>query len=140
MKKIFTLLFCTAILSSAFAQDDGHGWNDRNRFYHNHGEYNRHRDFDRDHDGGRFHISFFVYQNNRYHYNEKDQLIARISSSYDYQIQQVINDWSLSPREKRYEVGNLQAQKAHEINNIYAQCGDNVAYPNRDRGYDNQDY
>ena len=142
MKKIFTLLFCTAIISSAFAQDGRHDWNDRDRGYHDHDEYYRHRDDDHDRDRGKFHISFFVYQNNRYRYDERDQLIARISSNYDYQIQQVINDWSLSPREKRYEVGNLQVQKAQEINNIYAQCGDNAVYPGQyrhNRQYDDDD-
>ena len=140
MKKIFTLLFCTAIISSAFAQDGRHDWNNRNNFYHDHGEYNRHRDYDHDRDGRAPRVSFFVYQNSRYRYDERDELIARISSSYDYQIQQVINDWSLSPREKRYEVGNLQTQKAQEINNIYAQCGDNVVYTNQDRRYDRHNY
>ena len=140
MKKIFTLLFCTALISSAFAQGGRHDWNDRDRVYHDRDEYNRHHDYDHDRDRGRFHISFFVYQNNRYRYDERDQLIARISSNYDYQIQQVINDWSLSPREKRYEVGNLQVQKAQEINNIYAQCGDNAVYPGQDRYYDHRDY
>jgi hypothetical protein len=140
MKKIFTLLFCTALISSAFAQDGRHDWNDRDRGYHDRDEYNRRHDYDHDRDRGRFHISFFVYQNNRYRYDERDQLIARISSNYDYQIQQVINDWSLSPREKRCEVGNLQIQKAQEINNIYAQCGANAVYPGQDRYYDHHDY
>ena len=140
MKKIFTLLFCTAIISSAFAQEGRHDRDDRDRGYRDHDEYSRHRDDDHDRDRGRFRISFFVYQNNQYRYDERDQLIARISSNYDYQIQQVINDWSLSPREKRYEVGNLQAQKAQEINNIYAQCGDNAVYPSQDRYYDHHDY
>ncbi len=140
MKKIFTLLFCTAIISSAFAQDGRHDRNDRERGYHDHDEYYRHHDDDHDRDRGRFHISFFVYQNNRYRYDERDQLIARISSNYDYQIQQIINDWSLSPREKRYEVGNLQVQKAQEINNVYSQSGDDMAYPQQDRRFDSRDY
>ncbi len=140
MKIFFTLLFCTAIMSSAFAQDDRYEWNNRNWSYHDHNGYNRHGDYYHDRDKRGFHISFFVYQNNRYRYNERDELIARISFNYDYQIQQVINDWSLGPREKRYEIGNLRAQKAREINNIYTQCGDDVVYPNGNRRYDHHDY
>lgn len=139
MKKIFTLLFCTAIISSAFAQDDHRDWNNRNNTYRDHDEYSQHHDYDHDRDRRGFHINFFVYQNNRYRFGQRDELIARISSNYDYQVQQVINDWSLSPREKRYGIRSLQAQKAQEINNIYAQCGDDTVYPDQYRHHEHHD-
>src|ERR1019366_4120857 len=133
MKKIFTLLFCTAIISSAFAQDDHRDWNYGNNMYRDHDQYRQHHEYNHDRRG--FNIHFFVYQNNRYRFEQRDELIARISSNYDYQIRQVINDWSLSPREKRYSILDLQAQKAQEINNIYAQCGNKTVYPDQYKHY-----
>jgi hypothetical protein len=134
-------LFCTAIISSAFAQDDHREWNYRNNIYrdHDHDEYGREHEYGHHHDRRRFNINFFVYQNNRYRFEQRDELIARVSSNYDYQIQQVINDWSLSPREKRYSVRDLEAQKAQEINNIYAQCGNEAVYPGQYRHYRHHD-
>lgn len=121
MKKIFTLLFCIAIISSAFAQEENHDWRySNNNSYGYHNSYRDHHDHD-----GRFRINFFIYRNNQYRFEQKDELIARISSRYDYQIQQVANDYSLRPHEKRREIRNLQAQKEREINNITAQCNDN---------------
>jgi len=80
-----------------------------------------------------------VYQNNRYRFEQRDELIARVSANYDYQIQQVINDWSLSPREKRCSIRDLEAQKAQEINNIYAQCGNEAVYPDQYRHHEHHD-
>ena|ERR1700687_1902550 len=141
MKKIFTLLFCTAIISSAYAQDDHRDWNYKNDIYrnYNHDEYSWHHEYSHDHDRGRFSINFFVYQNNRYRFEQRNELIARVSSNYDYQIQQVINDWSFSPREKRCSIQDLEAQKAREINNIYAQCGNEAVYPNQYRHHEHHD-
>ena len=139
MKKIFTLLFCTAIISSAFAQDDHRDRNYRNDMYRDrdHGGYGGHHDHD--YNRKRFSINFFVYQNNKYRFEQRDELIARVSSNYDYKIQCVINDWSLSPREKRYSIRDLEAQKAQEINNIYAQCGNEPVYPDQYRQYRHHD-
>jgi hypothetical protein len=81
-----------------------------------------------------------LYQNNRYRFDQRDQLIARISSNYDYQIQQGINDWSLNPLEKRHDVRSLEAQKTQEINNVYAHCGNEVVYPNQYRHHDHHDH
>ncbi|MEO8862308.1 MAG: hypothetical protein ABI358_12835 [Ginsengibacter sp.] len=125
MKKIFTLLLCTAILSSAFAQSDRHDGNDRDNFYRNHDQYREHHDlgYERDHDRDRrgFGFNYFVYQNNRYQFGQRDGLVQRVSYTYDYRVQQVINDWSLNPREKRYAIRNLRYQQAQEIANINAQ-------------------
>ncbi len=129
MKKIFTLLFCTAILSSAFAQYDRHDRNDHDEYREHqdrdHDEYHehQHRDHDREHDRDRrgFGSDYFVYQNNRYQFGQRDELVQRISYKYEYSVQQVINDWSLSPREKRYAIRNLRYQQAQEIANIDGQ-------------------
>ena len=125
MKKIFTLLFSTAIISSAFAQDDHRDWNNGD-----HDGYREHH-YDRRYDDN----NFFVYQNNRYWLNQRDEVIERISASYDYQIREVIHDWSLNPWQKRHEIRELQEQRAQEINNIYDQCNNAVTYPDRYRGH-----
>jgi hypothetical protein len=140
MKKIFTLLFCTAIISSAFA--DGHR-GDRDRSF---GFISpRHQEFrqpDRrnwnegyqPHTGGFFrpavegfrpalHVNFIVYGNNQYGLDQRDAVIAQITSDYNYQAQQVVNDYNLSPDEKDYQINNLQAQEQQAIDNIYSQCG-----------------
>jgi hypothetical protein len=133
MKKIFTLLFCTAIISSAFAQDDHRDWSYENNGYRDHYGYLEHRDFD--HDRGRLNTNYFTYQNYRYNLNQKEEVIARISSNFDYQIQAVMDDCSLRPWEKRHDIRDLQAQKAAEINNIYSQCGNDAGYPVQYRRY-----
>lgn len=131
MKKIFTLLICTAVLSSAFAQYDHHGENDHDNFHreldeyheqHDRDHYDRDHDRDYDHDRRGFRFNYFVYQNNRYQFAQRDELIQRVSYRYDYRVQQVINDWSLSPREKRYAIRNLRYQQAQEIADINTQC------------------
>ncbi len=136
MKKIFTFLFCSAIFSSAFAQYDRHEGNDQDNFYREHQgdheqldrehqEYHEQldREHDREHDRDRrgFGFNYFVYQNNRYQFGQRDELVQRISYRYDYRVQQIINDWSISPREKRYAIRNLRYQQAQEIANINAQ-------------------
>ena len=146
MKKIFTLLFCTAIISSAFAQEDHRNGRDRNNAYDNRGnnqgrhdwregnnaydnrshDQYRHEDNDRDRRGLR--VNFIVYGNNQYRLDQRDEVIAQISSNYDYQIQQVINNCEISPREKRYEIADLQSQKEQAINSVYAQCRNDVGF------------
>lgn len=130
MKKIFTLLFCTAIITSAFAQDDRGDWNRPD-----HDEYRGRHNYDRSY----YDNNFFVYQHNRYGFNQRDEVIERISASYDYQIREVINDWSLNPWQKRHEIRELQEQKNREINNIYAQCNNAYSYPDRYRGHEHHD-
>lgn len=129
MKKIFTLLFSTAIISSAFAQDDHRDWSNRD-----HGEYREYH-HDRRYDDN----NFFVYQNKRYWFSQRDEVIERVSASYDYQMREVINDWSLNPWQKRHEIRELQEQKARDINNIYAQCNNAYSYPDHYRGHEHHD-
>lgn len=129
MKKLFTLLFCTAILSSAFAQDDGRNWHDHDGYRDHH-----HRE-----EGVRYDNNFFVYQNNRYWFSQRDEVIQRISRKYNYQIQYVINDWSLSSWRKRYEIRELQAEKAQEINMVISQCNNQIIYSRPYHRHDDDD-
>jgi hypothetical protein len=153
MKKIFTLIFCSIILSAAaFAQDGHREWNNRNSDYDNrdrdhnfgHDQFrgDRHRGHDEykgvhDRDRGFFsQVSirptlnvYFTYQNYRYAIDQRDAVVARISAYYDGQIEQVVNDYTLSRWGKRDAINYLTAQKTAEINNIYSQCGNVGQYP-----------
>jgi len=62
MKKLISLLLCSAVICSAFAQ----------RNYHD----KRYNDYP-------------VYQNNNYKYNERARLIQRINDEYNFRISQV---------------------------------------------------
>ena len=136
MKTIFTLLFCTLFFSAAFAQYDHGDWNRSNdNIYRNHdGDYREHRHHDyRDN-------NFFVYRDSRYWFSQRDEVIQRINDSYNYRIREVINDWYMSPWQKRHEIAELQSEKVREINGIYAQCNLYDPHPyNRHHHHDDDD-
>ncbi len=133
MKKIITLLFCTAVLTSAFAQSDDRDRDGRSDRYN--GGYNN-----------------TVYQNNSNYISQRDMQIQRISNQYDYKIQHVSYDRSLSRREKRRTIRDLQDQKTMEINCIYSQYNNSNVYNNEydrnsgqkqshhDEDHDNRNY
>jgi hypothetical protein len=141
MKKIFTLLLCTTIISAAFAGDGHHGDRDRNFGFVNspHEEFRQPgfrnwSDRYQPRGGGffrpgievyrpAFHVNFIAYRNNQYALDQRDALIGQITADYNYQVQQVANDYNLSPGEKDYQISNLEAQEQQAINNVYAQCG-----------------
>ena len=148
MKKLFTLLFCTVVLTSAFAQTNRHDADDRNR--NNNTDWNTNnnqqvyqKDHDRNDKSGVYDRRYnnnnnnSVNQNNNYRISQRDMQIQRITSQYDYRIQQVIYDRSLNRRQKEYTIRSLQAQKAQQINSIYSQYNTN-AYNNGN--YRNNDY
>ena len=159
MKKIFTLLFCSIIVTAAFAQNDRRSWNNGNAGYgyndrgtgHNQFDNNRDREFkvnenrsayvsrqafDRFQERNRIFFPvrvvrqpvsvYFTYQNYRYGIDQRDVIVSRITTYYDEQIQQVLNDESMNDWQRRQAVNELQNEKAAEINNIYSQCGDAV--------------
>lgn len=115
MKKILTLLFCTALISSAFAQRNNHDDWKRNN--------NRN-----------------VYQNTRYPVAQRDQQIQRVSREYDYKIQQVNYNRYMSRREKKRAIRSLQAEKAQRINRIYAESNSRYVYNNNRRGDNGNHY
>ncbi|MEO7121158.1 MAG: hypothetical protein ABIY62_08675, partial [Ginsengibacter sp.] len=98
MKKIFTFLFCTALISSAFAQDDRQEWN--------------HRPYDR---------NSSVYQNDNFGSYQRDRQIEKINHEYDYQVRNIIGDWTLNRWQKRRAIYEINARRAQEINNISVQ-------------------
>ncbi len=130
MKKIITLLFCIALLSSAFAQNNHRDeWkNDINNRYDP--KYNN------DRDDGKNGNNSTVYQNNRYGIAQRDQLIQRISREYDYKIQQVSYDRYMNRREKKRAIKTLELQKAEQINRAYSEYKNRYVYSdNRNHDY-----
>lgn len=137
MKKIITFLFCTAVLSSAFAQRDYCDRNDRNTSAVTYGnsndnQWNYQRNDNWNNRPGRNYRmdnnNYPGYQNNSYNIYQRDQQIQKINYQYDYQAQQVMNNWSLSRWEKRDAIRDLQTQKAQQINNINYRCSDTNVY------------
>ena len=116
MKKIITLLFCTAVLTSAFAQTNNRHWNK---------QYNNN-----------------VYQKGN-RISERNIQIQRVITHYNYKIQQVSYDRSLSRRERKRLIKNLEAQKNWEISRINSGYNNGNVYNdgfNRNRGNRNNDY
>lgn len=120
MKKIFTLLFSTAMLSTAFAQ---YGQNEqRNRHdddvivYNNNRGYDKH-DKDCDTDGHGYDKHDKGYGRGAYIFSarEKDIQINQINRQYDYKIQDVRNRFGMGWYQKKRIIYNLEAQRDEEI-------------------------
>ncbi|MEO8413420.1 MAG: hypothetical protein ABI472_07155 [Ginsengibacter sp.] len=103
MKKIFTLLVCTALILSAFAQ--------RNVAYQNQQNYKIRR--------GNY--------NNDPRY-ERDKEIARLNYFNNIRVQQLVNDPCLNIWEKRDAIRTLETQRIQKINTIYQAYNSSVAY------------
>lgn len=139
MKKIITILFCSAVFTSAFAQTNRHDADDRNRNVNTNWNSNSNqKSYDNDHDRDNRHGvndnrygNNNSYQNNNYS-SQRDIQIQRITSQYNYRIQQISNDRSLNRRQKERVIAQLQAQKAQQLNGIYAQYNNGNVYNNRD--------
>ena len=112
MKKIITLLFCTVLISSTFAQTNHH--NDR--------RYN----------------NATVYQNNKYRIDERTEMIQRINRRYDFRIQQISNDRYMNRREKKRAIKSLEAQKREDIKRIYSEYNNRYVYSNNRNHDDNR--
>ena len=112
MKKIITLLFCTVLISSTFAQINHH--NDR--------RYNNPT----------------VYQNNKYRIDERAEMIQRINRRYDFRIQQISNDRYMNRREKKRAIKSLEAQKREDIKRIYSENNNRYVYSDNRNHDDNR--
>ena len=139
MKKSITLFFCTALFASSFAQSRGRDW-DNNNTQNRNGNYQT----DRDRDGIPDKYDNFnnntAYQNNNYTIAQRDMQIQRVVREYDYKIQQVNYNRSLSRREKKNTVKALEAQKINEINRINAAYNSSVYNNSRKNNYDKKNY
>ena len=131
MKKIITMLVCTAAFTTAFSQSKHREYNNTNNTGWNSNTSERGYQRDDDHRN-----NSIGYQNNDYNNRQRDIQVQRISQQFDFRIQQVMYNRSMNPRQKQYAVRELQAQKARQINSIYAQYAN--SYNNNRRGnYDN---
>jgi hypothetical protein len=117
MKKIFTLLFATAMLSTAFAQYGQKDQRDRtkeNDVYvsnDNRGYDKNDNDFDRYDKGyGRGAYIFTA--------REKNMQIAQINREYDYKIQSVRSRFGIGWYQKKRIINNLEEQRENEIRQV----------------------
>ncbi len=108
MKKIFTLLFTTALLSTAFAQPGQRNkGNDKS-----HDIYVAGNDQGYGHDDrGKHGIYFFSPR-------ERDMEIAHINRDYSYKIQSVRNEFFMSRFQKGRLIRKLEAQRDTEIHAV----------------------
>lgn len=108
MKKIFTLLFATAMLSTAFAQygQKGQKGNTKaNDVYasNNNPGYDKH---DKDYGGYIFTAK------------EKDMQIAQINREYNKKIQAVKSKLFMNWFQKSRQIKNLEAQRDNEVQQV----------------------
>lgn len=102
MKKIFTFLFCTVIISSAFSQaDKQYAFNKNSNPYYQ-----------------------TSYNHARY---ERDNEINKVNYFNNIRVQQLVNDVTFNIWQKRDALNALESQRIQKINSIYAQYSDAVA-------------
>lgn len=107
MKKIFTFLFCTSILSSAFSQT-----NLRQAKYKNTN-------------------TSYITNVSSSPYNlisQRSQEIDEVNHENNYQVQLILNKTNLNIWDKRDILNNLEAQRMEKVNNIYARFNNQIAY------------
>lgn len=122
MKKIFTLLFSMALLSTALAQygsKDNQDWNNREVWADNH------------HRGNGDYGYYFSAR-------ERDMQIAQINREYNYRIREVKNHFFMGWFQKKRQVNYLQNKRNSEINAVYAKFNDRRNRFNHDRRYNNR--
>ena len=117
MKKIFTLLFSIAMLSTSFAQYGQNGQRDRdknNDVYVSNG--NQGCDI-HDNDFGKYDKGFDKHGRGAYIFTarEKDMEIAQVNREYDYKIQSVRSRFGFGWHQKKHIINNLEAQRDEEI-------------------------
>ncbi|MBK8611077.1 MAG: hypothetical protein IPL84_14325 [Chitinophagaceae bacterium] len=110
MKKIFTLLLTTAMLSTAFAQYGHKGQGDRGDDKINDVYVSNNKDFGHDGFDRRGAYIFTA--------REKNRQIAQINRDYDYKIQSVRNRAFMSWFQKKRLINNLDEQRYQEIDQI----------------------
>ena len=103
MKKLFTLLICTTIISSAFSQADYYSGQQQDRQVRNH-SYS---------DDPRY---------------ERDQEIEQLNYLNNLQVQRLVNDPCLGIWEKKEALDALESQRIGKVNVIYQKYNDAVAY------------
>ena len=125
MKTFFTLLFTTAMLSTAFAQYSQRDDRDRtkeNDVYVS----NDNRGYDKyDYDDKGFDKHNKDYKG-RYFFTprERDMQISQINREYNYRIQSVQNKYFMSWYQKKRLINNLEVQRDDEIHEVIHKFND----------------
>lgn len=117
MKKIFTLLFSIAMLSTAFAQYGQNGRRDKHDdVYVSNGNPGYDKDYDRDRKED-YDLDCKGHGRGGYIFNarEKDMQIAQINREYAFRIQSVKNKYVMSWYQKKRIIINLDDQRDEEI-------------------------
>ncbi len=113
MKKIFTFLFCTAIISSAFSQTNFH----KAKYINSNKSY-------------AVNASSSLYSL----INQRNQEIDEINDQNNYEVQVILSKTNLNIWDKRDILNNLEAQRIEKINNVYARFNNQIAwYKNMER-------
>ena len=125
MKKIFTLLFTAAMITSAFAQyDPKEEWNKNNKD----DVYGREEKHRHDKDNGWLKEGYYFTP------GQRDMQIAQINREYEYRIEAVKNKFYMSWYQKRRQIGFLKDQRDNDIRMVYARFNDRRnKYYDRDR-------
>lgn len=122
MKRIFTLLFASTMLSTAFAQYGQSGQQQRGKdvYAHNSNRDNNRYDDNYSRDDKNYGRDNRGFDRGAYTFTlrEKDMQIARIYREYDYKIQSVKARNFMSWYQKKRLINDLQNQRDNEIAGI----------------------
>jgi hypothetical protein len=107
MKKMFTFLVATGLVSAAMAQDYHGNYGRPDNRYPNQVVVVDHR-FD-----------------NRpaFNFHERDEQVARINHEFDFKISSVAHRWFMSRQRKDYEIACLQNEREQRIREVFARFG-----------------
>ena len=125
MKKMFTLLFASAMLSTAFAQNDQRhqrDWNKENDVY----KPNDNRCYDKQDNGNYGYGKHGNGHNDRYVFTarDRDMQIERINRNYDYKIRSIRNQYFMNRYQRIRQIRFLEEQRDNEIHEVMHRFND----------------
>ena len=125
MKKMFTLLFASAMLSTAFAQNDQRDqrdWNKENDVY----KPNDNRGYDKQDNGNYGYGKHGNGHNDRYVFTarDRDMQIERINRNYDYKIRSIRNQYFMNRYQRTRQIRFLEEQRDNEIHEVMHRFND----------------
>jgi len=147
MKKIFTLLFAVGFLMAANAQpgtrdnriDQQNGQRDNQQYGQRddqqNGDWNDNSGYSNGRDignNGRYDNDDRYHNSNGSYGRGMEMRMAWISRKYDYQIQQVRNDFFMRRYEKMRAIRSLEEQRQREIRMLYKTSGNRGRQHDRD--------